>query len=194
MCGSCSTFRAAAVCDTLSAMPSRPRMRPVFEIPLDGGNGIDGGGVTVLGTLRALLASGTTGVEGQVIERHAVLQLPAARRTLLSPFLNLEVTERDGRPVLKGRFSPHPNVWTGFLAVYLFLGMAGTVFGWYGLSQWTVDEPPTMLLGVPGSLAAIAFVYGAAVIGQGLTADEMYDLRALVDRAVREGAPGRVPQ
>ena len=186
---SCSTFRVAAVCDTLSAMPSRPRMRPVFEIPLDSGDG-----ATVLGRLQALLASGATGVTGQVIDRHAVLQLPASRRTLLSPFLNLEVAERDGAPVLKGRFSPHPNVWTGFVAVYLFLGMVGTVFGWYGLSQSMVDEPPTMLLGVLGSLGAIAFVYGAAVIGQGLTADEMYDLRALVDRAVREGAPGREPR
>ena len=53
--------------------------------------------------------------------------------------------------------------------------------------QWTVGEPAWMLLGVPASMALIAFVYGAAVIGQGLTADEMYDLRAVVDRAVREG-------
>lgn len=163
-------------------------MRPVFEIPLD-----DGDGAAVLGTLKTLLASGATDLTGQVVDRHAVLQLPAPRRTLLSPFLNLEVAERDGRGVLKGRFSPHPNVWTGFLAVYLFLGMVGTVFGWYGVSQWMVDEPATMLLGVPGSLAAIAFVYGAAVIGQGLTADEMYDLRALVDRAVRESGSDRTP-
>jgi len=31
-----------------------------------------------------------------------------------------------------------------------------------------------------------AFVYGAAVIGQGLSADEMYELRAFVDRAVEK--------
>lgn len=156
-------------------------MRPVFEIPLDGTTG-----VAVLAALKGLLAAGDTDLVGQVLDRHAVMQLPATGRTLLSPFLNLEVAERDGREVLKGRFSPHPNVWTGFLAAYLFLGMAGTVCGWYGLSQWMVDEPATMLLGVPGAVAAIAFVYGAAVIGQGLTADEMYDLRALVDRAVRD--------
>jgi len=29
-------------------------------------------------------------------------------------------------------------------------------------------------------------VYGAAVIGQGLTADEMYELRAFVNRAVEK--------
>ena len=158
-------------------------MPPVFEIPLT-----DAAAGNVLARLQSLLDSGVTDLVGQILERHAVVQLPPSRRTLLSPFLNLELVERDGHRVLKGRYSPHPNVWTGFLAVYLFLAMAGTVFAWYGLSQWMVDEPPTMLLGVPGSLAAIAFVYGAAVIGQGLTADEMYDLRALVDRAVRDTA------
>ena len=33
-------------------------------------------------------------------------------------------------------------------------------------------------------MALIAFVYGAAVIGQGLTADEMYTLRNFVDHMV----------
>lgn len=37
--GSCSTFRGRPVCDTLSRMPSRPRMRPVFEIPIDDADG-----------------------------------------------------------------------------------------------------------------------------------------------------------
>ena len=161
-------------------MTDRPRMRPVFEIPLE--TSAD----AMLSRLRTLLESGDGGVTGQVIQQHAVLQLPADRRTLLSPFLNLEVFERDGQWLVRGRFSPHPNVWTGFIAVYAFLGMVGSVCAWYGLSQWTVDEPATMLWGVPASMAAIAFVYGAAVIGQGLTADEMYDLRALVDRVMRE--------
>lgn len=41
------------------------------------------------------------------------------------------------------------------MAIYLFLTMVGTVLGWHGLSQY-----------------------------QGLTADEMHDLRSVVDRAV----------
>lgn len=165
-------------------MTDRPRMRPVFDIPLQT-NGED-----VLRTLDQLLRGGDSGLVGQVLQHHAVLQLPAGRRTLLSPFLNLEVaTDNDG-VVLRGRFSPHPNVWTGFVAIYSALAMFGALAGMYGLSQWWIGEPAWMLLAVPASLAAIAFVYGAAVIGQGLTADEMYDLRALVDRAVRESEVG----
>ena len=164
-------------------MTDRPRMRPVFEIPLESS------GEDVLRTLDALLTSGTSGLAGQVVlPRHAVLQLPADRRTMLSPFLNLELADDADEAVLKGRFSPHPNVWTGFVAIYGVLAMVAVSAAMYGLSQWWVGEPAWVLLGVPAAFGAIAFVYGAAVIGQGLTADEMYDLRALVDRAVRETA------
>ena len=38
----------------------------------------------------------------------------------------------------------------------------------------------------PVCLALIAFVYGASVIGQGLTADEMHAQRRFVERALHE--------
>ena len=161
-------------------MATKPRMRPVFTIALTSQ------GTDVMRTLDAALQSGTSGLVGQVLPRHAVLQLPPDRRSILSPFLNLELVDENDLTILKGRFSPHPNVWTGFMAVYGLLTMAGLVCGMWGISQWWLGHSAWLLLGVPGSLAAIAFVYGAAVIGQGLAADEMYDLRALVDRAVRE--------
>jgi len=41
-----------------------------------------------------------------------------------------------------------------------------------------------MMWSAPLSILVIAFVYGAALIGQGLTSDEMYILRNVVDRAV----------
>ncbi len=42
------------------------------------------------------------------------------------------------------------------------------------------------MLAAPVSLALIAFVYGAAFIGQGLSVDQMYALRAFVERVVQE--------
>ena len=162
-------------------MTDRPRMRPVFEIELESS------GAEVLRTLDRLLRSGASGLDGQVVmPRDAVLELPRNRRTLLSPFLNLMLEDVDGVAVLKGRFSPHPNVWMGFVAIYGALAMAAVLSSMYGLSQWWLGDPAWAFLGVPLAIAAIAFVYSAAVIGQGLTADEMYDLRALVDRAIRE--------
>lgn len=155
-------------------------MRPVFDIPLQSD------GQKVLRRLDELLQSDVDGVVGQVVPRYAVLQLAPDRRTLLSPFLNIEVQPHDSGTVLKGRFSPHPNVWTGFMAIYGVLAMLGLLSALWGLSEWWAGGSAFILLGAPAAAGAIAFVYGAALIGQGLTADEMYDLRALVDRAVRE--------
>lgn len=167
-------------------MTDRPRMRPVFEIRLESS------GEDVLRALNALLRSGASGLAGQVaMPRHAVVELPKHHRTLLSPYLNIELTPDEHGAVLQGRFSPHPNVWTGFVAIYSVLGMLGFLSAMYGISEWWLGGPTWSLLGVPISIAAIAFVYGAAVIGQGLTADEMYELRALVDRAVRESESHR---
>ena len=41
----------------------------------------------------------------------------------------------DAEPVLRGRFCPHPNVWTGFMAVYGILGMIGLSALMYGGAQ-----------------------------------------------------------
>lgn len=159
-------------------MAQRPRMRPEFRIP------VTGDGSTVLEQLHRQLEAPSAALTGQVVRDHAFLQMPQERSSLLSPFLNLELRGAAGGTVLVGRFSPAPNVWTGFMALYIFLalcGLAGLILGW---AQTWVDEFPWGFIVFPVSLGLIAFVYGAAVIGQGLTADEMYELRAFVDRAV----------
>jgi hypothetical protein len=153
-------------------------MRPSFRIL------VKGDGSVVMDQLGRQLESPSTAITGQVVGRHAFLQLPPERRSLLSPFLNLELADVPDGTRLRGRFSPAPNVWTGFMAIYIFLGMcgfAGLMLGW---AQTTVDEFAWGFSLFPVSLGLMAFVYGAAVIGQGLTADEMYELRAFVDRAV----------
>ena len=161
-------------------MAQGPRMRPRFRIP------VPGDGTAVLEQLRRQLAAPEAAITGQVVRCHAFLQLPPERCSLLSPFLNLELADGPDGTHLVGRFSPAPNVWTGFMALYIFLGLcgfAGLILGW---AQTTVDEFPWGFIAFPVSLGLIAFVYGAAVIGQGLAADEMYDLRAFVDRAMEK--------
>ena len=165
-------------------MVPKPRMKPKFEIPLEGT------GEQVLQRLEELLKSDRCPAMGQVLKRHAFVALPRDERSLLSPYLNLSIHDRsEGPPVLVGRFSPHPHVWTGFMVIYGVIGlvgMSGLVYGW---AQHLIGEPATMMWAAPISLAVIAFVWGAAVIGQGLTAQEMYILRKVVDRAMGD-APG----
>lgn len=155
-------------------MPRPPRMRPTFTIALnDPGSG-------VLERLRRRLDSGDARFVGQVVIGHAMIKLPRERRSLLSPVLNLNLVEKDGISELRGRFSPQPNVWTGFMMVYGVLAMIGLAGLMYGLAKLTVDESPWAMLAAPICAALIAFVYGAAFIGQGLTVDDMYEMRSFV--------------
>jgi len=159
-------------------MATRPRMRPTFEIPMK----VDG--TRTMLRLKNRLERGSKRVCGQVVGTHAYVSIPVAEQSLLSPHLNLELVPRRGQVVLRGRFSPRPNVWTGFIAAYGFLaliGLSGLVFGW---AQLTVDEYAWGFWAAPAAFAVAAFVYGAAVIGQGLTQDEMYVLRNFVDHMV----------
>ncbi len=159
-------------------MVPKPRMKPKFTISLGKDEEV------VFECLDRILRSKRYPVDGQVLKQHAFVQLPREKRSFLSPYLNLSLRKEENGQVLVGRFSPHPHVWTGFMAIYgvlAFGGMAGLVYGW---AQSLIGESAQMMWAAPISMAMIAFVYGAAVIGQGLTSDEMYTLRKVVDRAV----------
>jgi len=155
-------------------------MRPHFEISLlDDGHG-------VFAALRQALADPGARFIGDVLDTHAYLRIPRAQRSLLSPNLNLQLVDGGQGTLLRGRFTPHPSVWMGFMAVFFTLGMIGLAGLMYGFAQLTVDETPWVMLAAPISLALIAFVYGAAFIGQGLVQDEMYAMRAWVEELVRD--------
>lgn len=161
------------------AKSTRPRMRPRFEVELDVP------GDAVLASLRSELRSSRAPVDGSVLSTQAELTTHRSEAHFWSPYLSVEVTRGDdGRWRLTGRFAPEPNVWILFMGVYGILGMGALAGLMYGVSQRLVGEAPWALAGVPAALALIAFTYGAAFIGQGLGAEEMYTLRSFVDDAV----------
>jgi hypothetical protein len=64
----------------------------------------------------------------------------------------------------------------------------------YGYVQWTLGHAAWAALGFPAALALMGFEYGAAFIGQGLGAEQMYTLRRLLDGALEvAGAQHRDP-
>lgn len=146
----------------------------------------------MMSALRAGLGE-AEGIAGHVFERHADLAFVKDRQTLWSPYLVVELRNGEGDPQgtlgageaprVVGRFSPQPSVWTFFTAVYALLLFAGIASAIWGLSAWTMGGAPWGLLGVPMAALLCAFVYGATLIGQGLSADEMHALRTLVERA-----------
>lgn len=166
----------------------RPRMRPTFRQTLERP------AERILETMRERLASPDCPVAGLVARRHVELTTVRARRHFWSPVLVVEVDEdaTDG-PAIRGRFAPHPNVWTGFMAIYGLLALGALGATMFGLAQAMLHWTPWALLGVPLALALAGFTYGAVFIGQGLGADEMYELRSFVDRCI-EGLPERASE
>jgi hypothetical protein len=105
------------------------------------------------------------------------------KRTFWSPYLNLEVEDEPDGSAIRGRFSPHPNVWTMFMGIYILLAIAALGGFSYGIVQLTLGQSPWAFWVDPASAALFGFVYGATLIGQGLGAEQMYVMRTLVDRA-----------
>ena len=152
-------------------------MRPRFELqlPVEGERWLE--------TLRSLLETNAESLRGQVFRKHAVVQMQDPQRTFWSPYLNLEVEDEPDGSAIRGRFSPHPNVWTMFMGVYILLAIIGLGGFSYGIVQYTLGQTPWAFFVVPAAAAMFGFVYGATLIGQGLGAEQMYTMRSLVDRA-----------
>jgi hypothetical protein len=81
-------------------------------------------------------------------------------------------------------FAPEPNVWILFMGLYGILGMGALGGVMYGLSEVLVGQRPYGLAVGAAFVALMGFTYGAAFIGQGLGAEEMYRLRSFVDDCV----------
>lgn len=159
----------------------QPRMRPEFSRPL----GMPP--AAFYAALERALAEPASRCRGQLFASGAILRLRGDEQRVWSPALHLHVVDAaDGSRELRGRFTPSSPVWTAFLAIYLVLACVGIGAGSYGGAQMIMQDSPWALLGVPIALALAGFTYGAALIGQGLGAPDMYELRSFVDRVVDE--------
>lgn len=164
---------------------AQPRVRPTFDHPLCAGLERFQGDL-----VRALQAPGGR-VRGQLFGHGAILRIRHDERRVWSPALHLHV-EADpttGREAVHGRFSPSSPVWTAFVAIYLALTCVFLASVSYGWAQLTLETTPWALWGAPVALALAAFTYGAAFVGQGLGAEDMYEMRAFVEHVARGEDP-----
>jgi hypothetical protein len=164
-----------------------PRMRPRFFVD------VSCGAEPIMDALRSGGADRGRSIEGHFSVRHGTLMMPEADRQFWSTRLDLTVDEEhtgaDGTTVptrVFGVFCPNPEIWQvyvfamGTLAV---LGICGLI---YGFVQLALGHLPWALL-VPLLCALIgALVYTSTLVGQGLAAPEMYELRSYLDDRLKE--------
>ena len=132
--------------------------------------------------LASLLQGANPRVTGQTVKNHMLLTLNTPTRHFYSPWLQLEVRAEVGteQTRVKGRFSPKPSLWMGFLLAYLALGTIALFGALFGTSQYMVDSAPTALWALPICAALAATLFTATRIGQGLARPEMTELWSVV--------------
>lgn len=159
---------------------SIPKMRPTFYLRVVSSPD------SVIKSLRDLIDRADGPLTGKVIGRHIVLTVRAEDRHFWSPWLELEVTDAgDGRNTeLRGRFTPHPSIWTGFAFSYLALIVLALFAGVWGLSQWMIDQRPTALWAALGCCVVMGLLWWSAQVGQRLAREQMEALREAVDGVV----------
>lgn len=157
---------------------SAPSVRPRFNIESD----LEANSLMERVRERLPQCPHCTGVS---VGRHAELFVPENHRRIWSPWLSVTASPRGGGSLLKGRFAPHPNVWTLYLFLAFGLGFALLVGTTWGYAQWATERTPWALATVPIVLVLGTLLYFASQIGQKLGAEQMDDLCDALDELVK---------
>lgn len=154
---------------------SGPRLRPRFEITVERTPDEVGA------AFAEALGRPDAPIVGARVGEHIQLSLPEEARTTWSPHLDLRLEAEEGQTRIRGRIGPHPHVWTLFTALHLAVAFTAVGGLMWGLSQLMAGESAFALWAIPIALFLHAFIAGAAFIGQGLGADQTYQLRSFLD-------------
>ncbi|MFG0290583.1 MAG: hypothetical protein ACF8CQ_20560 [Rhodopirellula sp. JB044] len=111
-------------------------------------------------------------------------KIARAERRFWSPHLSAQFSETDSGVKLFARFSPRPEVWTMFIAIYFIVAILMGLAMIVGYVQWTLGYSPWSLAVVPMGAFLIACLHLASMIGQSLSADQMALLRERLDRSI----------
>jgi len=148
-------------------------------------------------SLRDRLDGNRYAVTGTVSRRNALLYMPESQRRFWSPCLDLAIEDlgeaaSDGAgvslSVVRGTFSPRPEIWTGFVFAVGSLAAFATLSSLFGIAQLLVGATPWGLICPLVSIVLCALLYFAAIFGQSLSLGDMYQLRAYLDDCIESAS------
>lgn len=167
----------------------RPRMRPLFKLvlPLSAAR--------LMAEIRERLSLPRSRFAGSVLKRHVELTIHPEHRHFWSPHLSVDVFEDDGGTTLRGRFGPHPNIWTCIMAIYGALIMLSLIATVYGLSQWNLGWTPWALSGLPVCALGAGLTWLTSLAGQRAAQAQMLQLEQFFsDCVARASLPPEAPE
>lgn len=163
------------------------RMRPRFAVDLACE------AEALVRVLRDRIGSAGPSLEGTFDARHCLLRIPASRRSIWSPELDLTFEARtDGAPGVRLRclYAPRSEVWTGFAFAYAALTAIACFSAMGGIAQLTLGHGPTGLAVAGGAVVLIGVIYAASYVGRGLSIQEMYQLQRYLDACIEQASCG----
>lgn len=104
-------------------------------------------------------------------------QIPGEDQRFWSPHLSVQVSETDSGSQIFGRFSPRPEIWTMFMAVYAIVVIAMFAAAIFAYVQWFLAGHAWALVILPIGLCVIASLHAASLVGQSWSTDQMELLR-----------------
>lgn len=158
----------------------RPHLRPRFtlDVPCPSADATR--------KLKQYLDSPAGPYEGSVVKRHAQIQVRGSARRVWSPWLSFVIEETPTGCRFDGKFTPHPNVWTFFLALYALAVLLGVGAGIFTLVQRSLGESPWGLWLVAAAVLIGGGATVAAWLGPGLGAEDMVAMAQFVEKSVSE--------
>ena len=126
---------------------------------------------------------------------HFVLTVAESEQRPWSPWLDVEVTPRDGGTRLFARFGPNPGVWTGFAMTYIGLTLLLLISLCWALALvlGRMGSPWTLWVSA-GAALAMAVLWGASQVGQRWGRGQMVALRGALEAALAECGEARLSQ
>ena len=105
-----------------------------------------------------------------------------------SPELNINVdpTEDGKGSVVHGVCGPRQSIWLMFTFFYGFLIFGIFIVAIFGFSRKSLGQTSTILYLMPVLIVTILAMYITSKYGQKLAYDQMYQLRKLVKRAIKD--------
>ena len=151
-------------------MNERPRwMLEVSEPPAE-----------LVDRIRARLDEPGCPYSGSVGRSHVLLSLGDEERHFWSPTLDIEFDVTESATRLRGKFGPHPEVWTMFVflwSVLVAMWLGGAMFG---AVQWLIGETPTGGFAVVVATAGLGGSCSINLLGQRTGHDQMADMRRFI--------------
>lgn len=162
---------------------SLPKMQPTFtvNVPIDKEEALR----RMKSAVTAPELSDHAETAGNVFD----FKIEQVERRFWSPHLSVHLSEVDSGTEIFARYSPRPEIWTMFMAIYFIVAMGMGFAAIVGGTQMMLEFSPWAFLFLPVGALVIGGLHIASLIGQGLSSDQMQVLRNRFDRAVEIAFP-----